>query len=847
MANSGKQSPLGVNVLGSLMANRGFRINPVAAAIMGSSKTNASYTPGSAVTDTVLNFLTQAIHLGYAAYNSGYLSSTTYNNLISIGSNTIPALGNSKPATYDVTDPAGIWTTSAVAYGVQQGIAGALPGPATSGYGTTSDTGQGQEATWYPYNTTNPNHSITQWGWIRCHALQAWNEFNWNATDVSATTPAYKEFCNSFITAFSTVNAANQSINAVNNADNFLTGAYSNMNDLISADIAGVSLSTVDFGTDLENLGKAIDLKQIETFGLPSNLLRTLSKNLAITSDLSLALLAAGLTSSEIANITGGVTPNLSKQKEQQIYGAFLIIQGENLAHILAPLQCKTSGFNSLADLLNLRKLFPISYASLTVPIYNATPGPTNSKTYYLIYQDGGVNLALDAPAIKSYVGTIIPKGRPPIFEKTVSPANFVQLPTGFGSYLDGIIPYDQSIAAGAFSYTMRQIRNIQVVDTEKFAKVAKGIENTEGLGLIAGTNKPTDQDAVDYAIEQQALGTGPYGTLTMSDFFGSMSGLPYPWKKIVQRIKECQTTNLATIYSNLYTTINSYTPPGDLNTPVQAYIDQANAEIAAILTSMPMQARYLNTYWDILGTQLKIEQRTRYSYIPPVPVPKDLFLSSYLSAATTFVDSIPQMSQDTRPHMAAQTLEAVADLSDLGGQSIVGQMRQERNQIRLQKIGIELDNNIPDYLPNTVERALLANGTVPGARAGITNANGTYTLPAWPETIDENGQEVAPTPLGVYTPPFQYIAGVADGDITPILDNATTPVVSTIVPSGPVIVNSSPIDNIVIIKPAAEYDPNNLPPNLDPAYLRSTTLPSTPNINMAIQQVIACNCDCWV
>lgn len=847
MANSGKQSPLGVNVLGSLMANRSFRINPIAAAIMGSSKTNASYTPGTAVTDTVLNLLTQAIQLGYVAYGNGYISSTTYNNLISIGSNTIPALGNSKPSTYDVTDPAGIWTTSAVAYGVQQGIAGALPGPATSGYGITSDTGQGQEATWYPYNTTNPNYAITQWGWIRCHALQAWNEFNWNATDVSASTPTYKEFCNSFISAFSTVNSVNQSINAVNNSDTFLTGAYSNMNDLISADIAGVSLSTVDFGTDLENLGKAIDLKQIETFGLPSNLLRTLAKNLAITTDLSLALLASGLTSSEIANITGGVTPNLSTQKEQQIYGAFLIIQGENLAHILAPLQCRTSGFDSLADLLNLKKLFPISYASLTVPIYNAIPGPTNSKTYYLIYQDGGVNLTLDSPAIQEYVGTIIPKGKPPIFEKTVNPANFVQLPKGFGSYLNGIIPYDQSIAAGAFSYTMRQIRNIQVIDTEKFAKVAKGIENTEGLGLISGTNKPTNQDAIDYATVRQALGSGPFGTLTMSDFFGCMSGLPYPWKKIVQRITECQTDNLASIYSGLYTTLSTYTPPGDLNTPVQNYIDQANAEIAAILTSKPIQSRYLNTYWDVLGTQLKIEQRTRYSYITPVPVPKDLFLSSYLSSATIFVDSIPQMAQDTRPHMSAQTLEAIADLSDLGGQSVVGQMRQERNQVRLQKIGIDLDNNIPDSLPNTVERSLLANGTVPGAKAGITNANGTYTLPAWPGTIDENGHEVAPNPLGVYTPPFQYIAGIADGDITPILNNEPVPVVSTIVPSGPVVVNSSPIDNIVIIKPAPEYDPNNLPPNLDPAYSRSALLPATPNINMAIQQVIACNCDCWV
>jgi hypothetical protein len=974
MADSGKQSPLGVNVLGSLLANAGFVINPVAQSYMGISRTNAGYAFGSILNNTVLHLLTWAINDGYVRgwFPGTTLTTTTYNNLISIGADTIPALGNSMPPTYTVTDPAGVWTNAAQAYGLQTTGSAVLPGPATSGYGNYSNSigdplegygvvDQQQNATWYPYNTTNPNNSITQWGYIRLHALQAWNEFNWNGTTVNTTTPEYKEFCASFSSAVSAAGTSNQTISTVVNSNTLLDGTYSNMDDLMSADISGVNLSTKDFGTDLENLGKAIDLKQIETFGLPSNLLRTIGKNSAVTQDLSLALLAAGLTTKEISDITGGVTPNVSKALEQKIYGAFLIITGENLAHVLAPLQCVTQGLNSLADLLNLKMLFPISYSALTVPIYNAIAGPTNSKTYYLIYQNGGVNDALDTPALQEYVGTIIPSGKPPIFDKASNPENYTELPKGFASYLQDIIPYDQALAAGAFSYTMRQIRNIQNVDIQKFAKVVKGIENTSNLNLVNGTSKPTDQTQIDFATSVQALGSGPSGSLTLSDFFGCMSGLPYPWQLIEQRIQEAQTDNLAAIYRGLFLAVTwdpaivtvqytTYTagPPGPpttyyhvtgvtlthpgggyirgdapvptitlsnggtavatvepgefapsvdhvntgygrvtsvtltssgpdstsiptvtiecpptstsggTNTPagttgwpnpmnavVQGYIDQANAEIASILVNKPDAAQHLNAYWNILGTQLAREQRTRYTYAPPVSVPKDFFLNAYPSTQSSFVDSLPQMALDTRPHMAAQTLEAISDLSTVGGQSLVALLRQERNQARLQQVGIDLDNNIADVLPNQI--ALTTNGTTSNAVNGIPSCGTEYTFPAWPSNIDDTGNTITPKPAGIYTSSegFQQISGSAPGDITQILNCNPNPVAGTVVPAGPVV--TPPSSEIVIIAPAPAYDPNNLPPNLDPNYTSTTLLPATPSIPDAIAQVTACNCDCWV
>lgn len=1168
MADTGKQSPLGVNVLGSVLNNTGLNINPVAASYMGASKINGTggagtpgqggsgYRFGSVIQNTVLRLLTWSIHDGYnrsalgGSQNFGPTISTgTYNNLISIGASKIPALGNTIPPTYVPEDPAGNWTTLAQAYGAQQSIA-SLPGPATSGYPQFGNSDQGQQATWYPWNTSNPNRSVTQWGWIRCYALQAWNEFNWNNTVVDAANPEYKEFCSSFLTANAWLNYSNQAILAVKDSETFLQGVYSNMSDLITADIAGVSQSTRLFGQDLINLGKAMSLRNIATFGLPSNLLQTLGLNSAITPDLSLALIAAGLSNSDISNITNGANVNVTKVQEQQIYGAFLLIRGQNLVNVLAPLQCNTTGFESLADLLNVKKLFPNSYMTLTVPVYNDTLGlPTNSKTYYLIYDRGGVNTALDTPAIREYVGIQIPLGAPPTFENTVNPRNYAELPTGFGAYLKDIIPADQAIAAGAFQYSMRQVRNIEYCDFERFAQVVKGMEITTDLPLTNGTNKPTNQEATTFSKTVCALGSGPFGSYTLSDMFGCMSGLPYPWAVLQGQLNQITTRKLSNIYQQLFlaitwekakmnisqpyyyetvqpyqapnesanpanptyqpdpgqpnydpypyvngssgaktyspsyyssagqpaiydwyytlvltqaedgggygrgtapnptvtispnnvnasvvtnvgrddmtaasvgggtfgrvsTTINNGVPyrwlandvqtnwvnksgqdtlsnpptppiipprdaawvnanmpvetitiqhpptatlpvqsngsvatggtntagdvysrnglvssgvngwPSPMDTVVQAYITQANDEITSIQSTQVSSAVNLNLTWNLIGSNLKREHRTRYTALIPVPVPKDLFLNTYPLSLYTFVDSVPQLAQDTRPHMSAQTLEAISNTSNVGGQSTIGMMRQERNQTRLQTAGIQLDNNMPATLSPTELKTLLTNGTLPGAVEGIPSPNGNeYTPPAWPTNPDPTnpGTTITPNPIGIYVPSPGSIGGypppnspapvVGDfpitnnpttgigsggdgggggtgpgtgdgggyppsggnfppnnipigideigylpgdgtkpGDLTPIYNGDTNPVVGPLVPVGPFSRRrSGVIDDIIVVSPPNEFNPNNLPTTLDPDYTNSTLLPSSPSIESAIEQVIECNCDCWI
>lgn len=383
----------------------------------------------------------------------------------------------------------------------------------------------------------------------------------------------------------------------------------------------------------------------------------------------------------------------------------------------------------------------------------------------------------------------------------TIIPVNLQILSEGFGSYLDGILPSDIATAAGAFSATMQQVNNIRKIDIEKFAQVVASLETIEGLPLTNGTNIPTDAAEAQAALSLVALGTGTNNLYTFSDFFGCMSGLPYDWVNLQNAISNIPTGNLPTIYSNLYTATQG--PSLGLDAAVQAQIDLANAEIATIRTTNPEQASELNDLYSATATQLASEQLARDTGLAAIPSPRisgkngDLF--PYPLMIYSFTDLLPNYAILTAPNLSAQNLEAISDLTLVAGQSIVAAMRAERNQVRLSEVGITLDDNIPDV--TTVVNTIITppNSSVAAVLAGVPGPD-----------------------IGIGT------LGISQLAITgPFFDFG--------VPGGPIVPGSlagSPYTNLI-------------PPALNPA--NSSLLPSSISVAQAIEQVITCNCDCWV
>ena len=480
MSDTGKQSPLGVNSLNALLNVQGLQINPKFVSWAGTSQNFSGYSFGRVCQETVLRVITHAIHEGYVGHTDvlgagldGRPTSEVYNNLISIGGGSRPititsitsgVISGTEQYYFDVTynqtfilipgtyirinnaNPAGYngnWM-------IETGSAGTFRVYSTAAYGTSS-TGSffidtqvpglgnaksmvytwadligrfgigtfslGDTTGWGGATYVDPNPA-TQWAYIRLLALQAWMEFNYNSTlsiGDSLNPAGYRDFVQQWQSAYGFIGYSNNAILAVDNSKDFLEGTYSNMNDLITADITNVSLATKAFGQDLITLGKAIDLSTIATYGLPSNLLKTLVKYNALTKNLSLAIISAGIPVDELGAIISNVTqPN--NDQERKLYAAYYITVGETLDEVLVPLNCKTKGLSSLADLLNPAKMFPTSYKTLTVQLYNTGTqnGAQNSKIAFPIYNSSGtVNSDLTSTQVLNQIGTQTPVGTP--------------------------------------------------------------------------------------------------------------------------------------------------------------------------------------------------------------------------------------------------------------------------------------------------------------------------------------------------------------------------------------------------------------------------------------------------
>ena len=226
----------------------------------------------------------------------------------------------------------------------------------------------------------------------------------------------FSKFAQAFGAAQGYISLTNNIIlSAVNvNSDDYLGPTFSNMDNLISGDIAKVNLAFPAFGADLAACGDLFSLENVDMFGTPAALLNQLAvKGNMIngsTPAVTAALNAQGLTDQNIADLVNlnvqslfnptGLTQNAFDTLQKQAYPGLCEVTGTDLQQVLDILGCTLPNIAAMCDLLNPVNIFPTSYSSLTLPTPN---GPV------LIYDiNGDVNSAI-TPILNS--GTLAPVG----------------------------------------------------------------------------------------------------------------------------------------------------------------------------------------------------------------------------------------------------------------------------------------------------------------------------------------------------------------------------------------------------------------------------------------------------
>jgi hypothetical protein len=655
-------TPLQLTAAASLLANTGFRGFPSAL------KTAIDIFNATTV---IANFIA-AVNF-YKAQS--FATSSTLTSLLSIGSTTCPALGNSIPA-------GETYLNSEYLVNYLGTIDGSTIDP--SGF----------------------SNLIEQ----TCAAFLGNGD--------------YGRFSQGFMGVQGYIASVNNFINSAVNANQYLGPTFSGMSSLTTAGISSVNTDLETFGIDLAKQGNLWNLGNLDLYGTPAGLIQQLSaltgiRNQAVPA-LQSALISVGLTTDNIEDLVNdnrvglnnpnGLTPNEFDKLQKSAYDALTLISGDNLAQILDILDVTTPNITSLEQLLDPTKTFPLSYLTMQ------TPSPNGVVPIF--GTNGAVNSSI-APIINSY------------------------LPTSTGcDELGKIIPPADAVANKAIEVSLKQINNIANATLPELAETVLGyvdnpwsptqeylanevvssgqpiptyyramddvpagvdINNTAywepttlgglntmaGLPLIQAQTTAVDPSVPNYFSTNVATGTGPNGTITTYDVLGLA----------------LDADNFATQLNTATAAINTLQGAGLLNTLNTAYtnillaandaavitqINNANVAIAA-LSANPNYTT-LNTAWTYIANLMDLSAK----YTTEAGIDYFSLLPGDKNSVYAFVQNLPVYGLLTANGDAAEFLEALADTTTLGGQAVIGAMREGRNQQRLNESGLYNANQIP-------------------------------------------------------------------------------------------------------------------------------------------------------
>jgi hypothetical protein len=278
------------------------------------------------------------------------------------------------------------------------------------------------------------------------------------------------KFCQIFQIAAGYRQSANDLICSAVNATTYLGPTFTTMNDLITGQLTAANLALKCFGADIAKSGNLLNLGKLPDFGTPASVLQQISEQAGITSGtlscIATKLAEFGLTQSDIILLA---TPEASERTptenefntlQKRAYAAMVAIDGDCLTYALDILDAVIPDIANLGDLLDLKKIFPTSWPSMTVistapsTVIDPNTPPSPGSTSILIFEpDGAVNPAIQA---------------------ALNDSTAITLPAGCDE-LAKIIPPDQAVANKAFQSSLQQVSGISTITAPQLAAALLG------------------------------------------------------------------------------------------------------------------------------------------------------------------------------------------------------------------------------------------------------------------------------------------------------------------------------------------------------------------------------------
>jgi hypothetical protein len=549
------------------------------------------------------------------------------------------------------------------------------------------------------------------------------------------------EFTTGFMGVQAWINTTNQFINSTVNAQDYLGPTFTSMDNLTTNDITAINTNPLGFGTDLANQGNLYSLKNLNLYGTPAGLLFQLSiQGNMINGTLPAvrdAMYLQGLTNKQIKDLCSnnvqslfnpnGLTPNEFDTLQIPAYAAMKTITGADLEVVLGILEVSTPNVVTMADLLDSTIIFPNSYSTMQVPTADGMQPIYDSQGSISAGVPAAVDAVIPSASGCEQLGKIIPPAQA-VGNKAIQVAlqqiggvSNIDLPK-----LSNIIkcnvrtPWvvtdtylaDSLVVAGPYvNYAVRRLvqltptsqtyraqqdvpAGINIVDTNYWEPVTLcGISTMNGLPLIQAQTTAIDPSVATFFATSQATGSGPNGTITTCDVIGTaidhsnISGQLAIATSAMANIATLDSSNVGNINS-AYVAIAAAAVNGD----VTANIAKASGNITNIYTNpnadVIANVAILNSAFSNIANVLNTEK----GYQNKAGIDYFNLQSGTNSTTMAFIQNISQYAKDCDQCGPYQFLTEVANTSTLGGQAVIGALREATNQIQLNSNGINID-----------------------------------------------------------------------------------------------------------------------------------------------------------
>ena len=303
---------------------------------------------------------------------------------------------------------------------------------------------------------------------------------------------------------------------------------------------------------------------------------------------------------------------------------------------------------------------------------------------------------------------------------------------------LSKIIPADQALACKAMSVSLQQIKNVDVLSLPQLAAAFVNTVTTKDLDQINALTTAVPPDVAQFYINEYATGTGSANTLVLTDLLGAAVGVTYidQLTNVVTTINSLTSqgalANLTTIYTRMENTVNGVygnavtgpvTIPAGYGAGTYANADtaldtglipNARIEISNIVSTYPTQTTSLNTEFNTMAQKVITENNN----LTLASIDIANLTTTDRGPVMSFVEALPTYGFDKQQNGPVWFLEQVSNLSTLGGQAIVGCLREGQNNIILNNAGIGLDTGIPSDPSSPIPVANLIPATYTTAQA---------------------------------------------------------------------------------------------------------------------------------